>query len=183
MRAAVLFTAAALSLAVAATSHAQLKNENLLVTMPDGFKVGHSASRNGMDMQEWVPSGETVQNWTEMVTAQVFRNRPDIDPGRYQAEMSKLWAKACPGAVVGQVVTGTTNGYASASLSLRCPLLASTGKPEVAVIKAIKGRDSFYVVQRAVRSEPTPAKLDQMKQYLDKVSVCDTRLADRPCRI
>jgi hypothetical protein len=62
-------------------------------------------------------------------------------------------------------------------------LLASTGKPEVAVIKAIKGRDSFYVVQRAVRSEPTPAKLEQMKQYLDRVSVCDTRLADRPCKM
>ena len=182
MRAVILLLAAALSLA-AAPSHAQLKNENLLVTMPDGFKVGHSASRNGMDMQEWVPSNETVENWSEMVTVQVFRDRPDIDPGRYQSEMSKLWAKACPGAVVGEVATGTTNGYPSASLSLRCPLLASTGKPEVAVIKAIKGRDSFYVVQRAVRSEPTAAKLDQMKQYLDKVSVCDTRLADRSCKL
>lgn len=182
MRAAVLVIAAVLSLA-AATSHAQLKNENLLVAMPDGFKVGHSASRNGMDMQEWVPSGETVQDWTEMVTVQVFRNRPDIDPGRYQAEMSKLWARACPGAIVGPVVTGITNGYPSASLLLRCPLLASTGKPEVAAIKAIKGRDSFYVVQRAVRTEPAPAKLDQMKQYLDRVSVCDTRLADRPCKM
>ena len=182
MRAAVLFIAAALSLA-GAPSQAQLRNENLLVAMPDGFKVGHSASRNGMDMQEWVPSNETVENWSEMVTVQVFRDRSDIDPGRYQAEMSKLWARACPGAVVGPVATGFTNGYPSASLLLRCPLLASTGKPEVAAIKAIKGRDSFYVVQRAVRSEPASAKLDQMQQYLDKVSVCDTRLADRPCKL
>lgn len=182
MRAAVLFIAAALAI-VATPARAQLQDENLLVVMPEGFKVGYSASRNGVDMQEWVPSAETVQDWTEMVTVQLFRNRPDIDPGRYQAEMSKLWTRACPGSAVGQVVTGSANGYPSASLSLQCPLLASTGKPEMAMIKAIKGRDSFYVVQRAVRSVPAAAQVDQMKRYLDRVSVCDTRLADRPCRM
>ena len=182
MRAAVLFLAVALSL-VAAPSYAQLKDENLLVTMPEGFKVGHSASRDGMNMQEWVPSAETVQNWTEMVTIQVFRNRPDIDPARYLAGMTKLWAGACPGSTATPVASGVTNGYPSASLMLRCPMLAATGKPEAAMMKAIKGRDSFYLVQRAVRSVPAPAKLDQMKQYLDRVSVCDTRLAERPCKL
>lgn len=182
MRAAVFAIAAVLAVG-AATVHAQLRNENLLVAMPDGFKVGHSASRNGVDMQEWVPSAETVQDWSEMVTVQIFHNRPDIDPGRYQSEMSKLWARACPGSMVGQVMTGNTNGYPSASLALQCPLLASTGKPEMAMIKAIKGRDSFYVVQLAVRSVPAPSKVEQMMRYLDRVSVCDTRLADRPCRL
>lgn len=182
MRAVVYFAAAALSLA-ATTSHAQLKNENLLVTMPEGFKVGYGGTHNGIDMQEWVPANQTVKDWTEMITVQVFRNRADIDPARYLAEMTKLWAQSCPGSIAGPVTPGSTNRYSSASLMLRCPLLASTGKPEAAMMKAIKGRDSFYLVQRAVRSVPGAAKVDQMQQYLDRVSVCDTRLADRPCKM
>lgn len=182
MRAAILYFAAALSLS-AAPSHAQLKNENLLVGLPQGFKVGFSDSRNGMNMQEWVPANETVQNWTEMVTVQVFLNRKDLDPVQFLATMEKQWAGACKGSTATPAVTGRANGYASATTLLRCPLLASSGKPETTMMKAIKGNDSFYLVQRAVRGVPTQAQLERTKQYLDGVSVCDTRLAAHPCKM
>ena len=58
---------------------AQLKNENLLELMPAGFKVGFQTSHDGMNMQEWVPEGETVDNWSEMVTTQIFLGRKDLD--------------------------------------------------------------------------------------------------------
>ena len=59
-----------LLLCLGTAASAQFKNENLLVGLPQGFKVGFSDQRNGMNMQEWVPSNETVQNWTEIVTVQ-----------------------------------------------------------------------------------------------------------------
>jgi hypothetical protein len=182
MRAALVYFAVALSL-VAAPSYAQLKNENLLVGMPQGFKVGFNESRNGMNMQEWVPANETVQNWTEMVTVQIFLNRKDLDPVQFLATMEKQWAGACRGSTATPPATGKTNGYTSATMLLRCPVLASSGKPETTMMKAIKGNDSFYVVQRAVRGVPTQAQLEWTKQYLDGVSVCDTRLAARPCKM
>ena len=49
------------------------------------------------------------------------------------------------------------------------------------MLTAIKGNDSFYVVQRAVRSVPTPERLETMKKYIESVSVCDSRLPSRPC--
>lgn len=159
----------------------QLKNENLLVGMPQGFKVGFKDSKNGMNMQEFVPAAETVQNWTEMVTVQVFLSRKDLQPGPFLAAMQKQWSDGCKGSTSTTVGTGKVKGYESASVLLRCPLLASTGKPETAMIKAIKGNDSFYVVQRAVRSVPTPERLETMKQYIESVSVCDSRLATAPC--
>jgi hypothetical protein len=180
MRAVVLFLAAALSLA-AAPSHAQLEDENLLVAMPQGFKVGFSDSRNGMNMQEWVLANETVQNWTEMVTVQVFLNRTDLDPVWFLTTMQKQWAGACKGSAATPVATGRVNGYVAATTLLRCPLLASSGKPETTMFKAIKGNDSFYVVQRATRSVPDEARLAQTKAYLDTVSVCDSRLPAHPC--
>ncbi|MDI1284092.1 MAG: hypothetical protein PSV46_06835 [Reyranella sp.] len=180
MRAAVLCLVAALSFA-AAPSYAQLENENLLVGMPQGFKVGFQDSRNGMNMQEWVPAGETVQNWTEMITAQIFLQRADLDPVQFLATMAKQWAGACQGSKATPAATGKATGYASATMLLRCPLLASSGKPETTMIKAIKGNDSFHVVQRAVRSVPGEAQLARTKAYLETVSVCDSRLPAHPC--
>ena len=182
MRAIVLCLAAALSIA-AAPSQAQLKDENLLVGMPQGFKVGFSDSRTGMTMQEWVPAGETVQNWTEMVTVQVFLNRSDLDPAQFLATMEKQWAAACKGSTATPVASGKVNGYASTTVLLRCPLLASSGMPETTMIKAIKGNDSFYVVQRAARAVSNEARLAQIRQYLEAVSLCDSRLPAHPCKM
>ncbi len=169
------------SLCFGATAQAQLKNENLLVGMPQGFKAGFSDSRNGMNMQEWVPANETVQNWTEMVTVQVFLRRSDLDPVQFLATMEKQWAGACKGSTATPVAIGKANGYASATMTLRCPLLASSGKPETTMMKTIKGNDRFYVVQRAARSVPGEVQLARMKQYLETVSVCDSRLPARAC--
>ena len=173
----------AVLLCLGAIAQAQLKDENLLVAMPAGFKVGYQGSANGILMQEWVPANETVQNWTEMVTVQVFLNRKDLDPAQFLVTMEKQWVGACKGSTATPTVTSQANGYPSATTLLRCPLLAASGKPETTMLKAIKGNDSFYLVQRAVRSLPTPAQLERTKQYLDGVSVCDTRRPAHPCKM
>ena len=52
---------------------AQLQNENLLVTMPQGFKIGFQDKKGNVQISEMVPSSETVSDWTEiMVTVQIF---------------------------------------------------------------------------------------------------------------
>ncbi len=92
----------------------QLKNENLLVGMPQGFKLGFKDSKNGMNMQEFIPAAETVQNWTEMVTVQVFLSRKDLEPPQFLALMQKQWAEACKGSTATPVATGKVNGYDAA---------------------------------------------------------------------
>lgn len=180
-----IWTAVGLALVVCTTAGAvqaqQLKNENLLVGMPQGFKLGFKESKNGMNMQEFVPAAETVQNWTEMVTVQVFLSRKDLQPASFLGAMQQQWAGSCKGSTATPVASGKVNGYAAASILLRCPLVVSTGKPETTMLTAIKGNDSFYVVQRAVRSVPTPAQFETMKKYIESVSVCDSRLPSRPC--
>lgn len=111
--------AAALLLCVdAAPSHAQLKNENLLFSPPTGFKVGFQDSRNGVRLQEWVPSNETVQDWSEMVTVQIFINRGDLDPAKVLGDIAQRWGTACKGS------TGEAAGR-------RQPLPGSTRRPRV----------------------------------------------------
>ena len=171
----------AATLSLLATSPAlALENENLLVGMPKGYKVGHNARNQKQIITEMVPAGETVENWTEMVTVQIFLGLKS-SPGDFRARMEKLWAGACPGGAAASVSEGRENGYATLLWRQSCPLNKTTGKSEMTWFKAVAGNDSFYVVQKAFKFEPSPEQLAQWLGYLNKVSVCDTRLVDRKC--
>ena len=166
---------------LSSVAQAQFAGENLLVGPPPGFKLGFQESRGGVSIQEWVPDGETVQNWSEMVTVQLFQNRRDLDPRAMLDTIQRGWLKACKGSAPAPIVAVKTNGYDGATMVLRCPLNGETGKPETTAFRAIRGRDSFYMVQRAVRSVPDASRLERIENYLASVSVCDTRSAQSPC--
>src|SRR5262249_10340799 len=151
------------------------------VSPPPGFKVGFQDSRNGVSIQEWVPQGETVQNWSEMVTVQLFRSRRDLEPRAMIDTIQQGSLKACTSSTPAAIVVVQANGYESATMVLRCPLNGETGRPETTAFRAIRGRDSFYMVQRAVRCVPDASQLERMASYLTNVSVCDTRSPQSPC--
>lgn len=48
-----------------------LRDENLLQSLPAGFEVGHQAKRDGLTMVERIPAGQSVNDWSEMVTTQI----------------------------------------------------------------------------------------------------------------
>jgi hypothetical protein len=159
---------------------AQLQNENLLVTMPDGYKVGFR-DRNGQRLiSEMVPSGESVENWTEMLTVQIFYDMKST-PEQFRQRMTKLWADKCKGAQSNPVGQGNERGYPVAVWIQICPKNPDTGKTEFTILKAIGGKDSFYVVQKAFRFKPDKAQIQQWSRFLRDVYVCDTRVAGRAC--
>ncbi|HTQ81637.1 MAG TPA: hypothetical protein VMI47_00065 [Pseudolabrys sp.] len=157
-----------------------LSAENLLVAVPPGYKVGHQAHNARQLITEMVPAGETVEIWTEMVTVQIFFGLHE-GPASFRLRMEKLWASSCSGAKSAPVGGGLVNGYTTMTWRMSCPLNKQTGKPEITWFKAIVGNDSFYVVQKAFKAEPSPEKVAEWVKYLDGVSVCDTRLPERKC--
>jgi hypothetical protein len=176
LRCVVLFAAFA-----ASAASADLENENLLVTAPPGYKVGYSDKKPNMVMTEFVPAKETVENWTEMVTVQVFFGLKATPP-QFMNEMAKNWRAACPDAPEAHTVADAPeNGYPTRVWLLDCPKNPQSGKPEITWFKAVQGNDSFYLVQKAFRFEPSKEQITQWMGYLRKVSVCDTRIADRAC--
>jgi len=175
----VLFFALVFALTSAVTAIA-LENENLLVSMPSGYKVGFNDRKKNMIISEMVPAAETVENWTEMVTVQIFLGMKDSVMG-FRLRMEKLWAAACAGAKSAPVSSGIENGYVTSMWRLSCPLNKQTGKPEMTWFKTISGHDSFYVVQKAFKAEPPPEKAAEWVAWLNKVSVCDSRIPQSKC--
>jgi len=169
--------AAALSLATPAFA---FKNENLLVAVPKDYKPDyHAKSARGI-ITEMVPQNETVKNWTEMLTVQIFFH---VKPGpeAFRQRVAQGWLKSCKGASAHTIAQGQENGYPFAVLMLACPRNAQTGKPEWTWFKAIQGNDSFYVVQKAFKFEPARLQIIEWTRYLKGVKVCDTRGAEHRC--
>ena len=162
-------------------SFAQLKDETLLLRLPPGYKLALQLTRENTVLREIVPKSETVDDWTEMISTQVFLGAKKASLDRFHASIKRQWSAACADSTVTSPVTGNENGYAYASWVMRCMLNPSTGKPEIAIVKTIQGNDSFYVVQKAFKFHPSDEQTERWGQYLRGITVCDTRLADRPC--
>jgi hypothetical protein len=162
-------------------AQAEFKDENLLHGLPAGYKIDFQDRKGNMVMTEMVPQAESVKNWTEMLTSQIFLGVKTATPESFQARMQQSFAGLCKGASSAWVTQGQENGYPVGVWVQICPLNPATNKPEHVWFKAIKGNDSFYVVQRAYRYQPSREQVTQAMAHLREVKVCDSRLPDRPC--
>ncbi len=134
-----------------------------------------------MIITEMVPQNESVKDWLDMVTTQVFLGMKNATPQQFRDRMQKSWAFFCKGAESASITEGVENGYPFAFWVQTCPENRATRRPENTWFKAIKGNDSFYVAQKAFKYEPSKEQIVKWTQYLQSVQVCDTRLTDRPC--
>ena len=160
---------------------AALVNENLLTGAPAGYHVGFRNKTDDGLITEWVPAGETVENWTEMVTVQVFYHLR-VSPEAFMSNLETRWVRSCPGAGPAEpIADAVENGYPTLAWLLSCPQNPASGKIEITWFKAVQGNDSFYLVQKAFRFAPSKEQIGRWVRYLKAVRVCDSRLADRAC--
>ena len=167
--------------AVPARPASALQDENLIVPLPAGFKVGFGTRQGQMQITEMVPAGETVQDWSSMVTEQIFYGRRNEDPKTFPTALDAGWRRACPGGSGQELKNVQENGYPVAIWMFLCPLNPATNKPESMWLKVISGADSLYSVQYAYRAAPTREMIPPTMAYLRQVLVCDTRAAPHPC--
>ena len=89
-----------------------LKSERLLVFPEASWQVARRESKPTLTMVEYVPKGETVENWTRMLTVQVFSG--DQTPlatwgERFRSGFPVRWN--CEPRQLISSVSGRKNGY------------------------------------------------------------------------
>jgi len=182
-RAAIAFATGLLGL-TSGTVLAKLEGENLLQPLPEGFKIASEQAEGHASLTEMVPINESVDQWTRMVTTQVYRGLSDASFfAKYKDQMRERWSKACDVADTKPFSDSSENGYATHVWLQVCAFKDKQKKPEITLFKFIQGRDATYVVQMAFHFQPAKAQLAESMAYLGKVTVCDTRRADSPCPI
>lgn len=121
-----------------------------------GFVLGYEAGDATMDLAEWVPQGETVEDWTRMVTLIRFGGvAKRVTPQQFNQIMKDQMAKSCPGATISEELAANVDGRPAARFRADCPLSLVTGKPEVLFHLAIAGPNDLHIRQVAFRYQPS----------------------------
>jgi hypothetical protein len=154
--------------------------ENFLVSYPKDFKIGWQKTQERSVWAEWIPSGQTVDNWTDMLTVQIYYGAK-VGAEAFLQNVGTRYMNDCPGTTAKGIFTGQTNGYVVSMLLLRCPRNPKTGKPETTAFRVIKGTEGLYSVQYAWRSSPSDQDVAAAMATLGKATVCDTRDNSHPC--
>ena len=147
-----------------------------------GFIEGHRVERPHGMIVEWVPEGETVRNWTRIVTVQRFgeaatRTRPRDVIGN----MAEGLGASCPDGVAGEVETLRVSGRPAARFRADCPLNPGTGLPETLFALAIAGERDIHMLQVAFRHVPTADEESWAETYLASAVLCTNTRVEPVC--
>ena len=84
--------------------------EGIVLSLPRDFKEGYAAEDALMRMIEFVPNNEAVENWSQLVTVQLFHSLK-VDPDVLPLQMSTSFSNACPAGQALPVGRMVENGY------------------------------------------------------------------------
>ena len=132
---------------------------------------------------ERIPPGETVQQWTRMVTTQRFAGT--IARGgsleEWRQYMVGALANACQRARSSEPNRLTVGGRPAIEFRGDCPLNPGTGQPETYFIRAIEGTADLHVAQVAFRRVPSAADAEWARAHLATVTLCHVNSTDSVC--
>jgi hypothetical protein len=140
----------------------------VVFSLPPPFKAAFEKTNNGFYIREHVPQGQTVDEWTQMITltgAQGLAYNREATPQAYLQALARGFQRHCPDTYV-QLELGPQPDVGSASFVTvaSCGRVTSGGKAhsETAVMMAFKGSDDYYMLQWAERGPDSghPLALD-----------------------
>ena len=153
-------------------------------SMPSNFIVGFENTNNGRYTREAVPKGETVQQWSEMITvtgAKGLAGSPNGVPENFALTIAAGFKRACPEAFAAKAWGATKIGEHDAFMAVvGCGRVGNGAAvhSETALIIAIKGTTDVYTLQWAERgaaadkAEVENAKWQDRLKRLSPIRLC-----------
>ncbi|MAW14357.1 MAG: hypothetical protein CML57_09125 [Rhodobacteraceae bacterium] len=160
-------------LATATKSSISDPKEMLMGRPNSSFELGYENNNDQILMREFVQKGETVQDWSQMITIQSIIG--------YRPETLESFAALFKEGVVGQCSTTPDQhiirsdiqfGYDFFEMAIHCDVYLKTGLPEWMIMKAIQGDDALYLVQKAWKYEPKGGEVEGWFEELGLFFVC-----------
>jgi hypothetical protein len=163
--------------------------EMFFFPLAKGWKQVTADQQFNIRTTQFFPEGQTPEKWEELLRSRIFFFVRDAPLETFLLQAASVPREQCEDAILTPVAKGVVNGYASLFTVRLCTRDAKTGQGEVAMIKAIQGRDSLYIGERVWRVKayskdkpPVPKeKFDQWVAFMGSFTVCDQRDPKRPC--
>lgn len=159
------------SVALPQASDTGWQGEFLAPTANAGMVLGWINPRDPT-MREFVARGETVKDWTRMLTVQTLPWRMGLTPTGVLRMVANGMEAACGGATSSPIDAATLDGRDGATIRVDCPRNPQTGKAETMFARAVQGDRSITMVQAAVRRAPGAEDVAWATQVLSSLTFC-----------
>jgi len=129
------------------------------------WDIGYNAGDQVQRVTEFVRPGQTVENWTELVTSQTFNKAFDLVSVEDQiAAHRKDLVARCPGSTV-EVIRQTPDGVIYESNLVNC----EQGADEHSLVRILDGTYNRFFVHYAVRGAATMTP-ERRAEWLEKLT-------------
>ncbi|MEH6629386.1 MAG: hypothetical protein V7776_01085 [Halopseudomonas aestusnigri] len=153
------FTAATMLLVttssvIAAGDHAVGQGGNgefFMASIPDGWQALPRATKAQQTSAEWLPQGQTVENWTDMITVQVFPGWAEGDVSVFLDELADIYKQNCEVSGATPPLKDKVNGFLTGFRLINCTRDLTRNSGEVSLFRALIGKNAAYLIQRVFR--------------------------------
>ncbi|MFA5905209.1 MAG: hypothetical protein WC836_14845 [Desulfobacula sp.] len=128
---------------------------------PNGFVEAYEKDNGSVYIKESVLSGETIKEWSQMITLighKLLAKNPTVTPQLILSMLAKRYQQGCPDTFTSKGLGSfITNGHEAFVVFLGCgtvqnmPPASPWNQREETVIIAIKGSSDYYTIQWAER--------------------------------
>ena len=146
----------------------------LVVPTPPEFALAwsHDKPDGSLQMREFVPQGQTVDTWQQMITVQHFPRLAQVEPQALLGRWTEGVLAACPKAQISRVPQAPVNGHPATRVYVHVTECGARA-PESILAVVIKGADAMHMVQHAWRpAPPTHEQLQAAMASFDRVRLC-----------
>ncbi len=164
------------------TTYLPVLNHALVLQIPKGWKRAHENrdAVHGRYLLEYIPPGQTLQNWKEMITIQAFQNLA-LNSSSHPNDLIKILGTniqaVCKDNFVGQIFGNARIDEADVSVALLgcakmprdVPGGLRAGDSEVALYVSLRGVQDMYVIHRSRRGaafDPATMQRQKLEQWL-----------------
>jgi hypothetical protein len=166
--------------------HIPIFSQGLRFAFPLGFVSAYEDSKGFQYIQEFVPKGETVELWSQMLSVMgaqdLAKKNPSLTPVMYADKMAEGFKKDCPTSFsakgVGTLKLGQHDAYL-ALMACGTTDYAGVNISESMLLVVIKGDRDFYSLQWAERGKPSSSPLPLNEEIwgkrfrqLDPIELC-----------
>ena len=153
----------------------------------NNFELGYENNTDDLLMTEFVPVGETVQDWSQMITIQSFIGYRPETLESFATRFTQLVINECSTSDQKIIWSDVQYGYDSLVLAITCQENLNTGLPEWMLVKAIQGDDvslliftgpclclgngGLLMANKRARPENIITKLRQARHHQDRLDL------------
>ncbi len=137
------------------------------------WKLGYNVTKGTDSILEFVPSGEAIGSWSELLTIQSFKGlQQKTTPAEFAQTMKRQLAETCP-QFSWKILESTYAGVMYEWTVAGCP--GQFDQQEIAIV--ISGNQALYVIHYATKKLPLSAEQEQ--EWINKLRLV-TIIAGKP---